>query len=545
MVDTLGAVAATTAEMASGAGAEIAASATGAALEGAVEAGIATSLNATEAATSIVPDLPASTLVDRAIVMGDPTTALQQVADMPDIPATPLNPRDILNDTRAGKPDLLPKNPSTSSDTVDPGLKQGSENAPPFTRDVSEEAQDAEAEPATLEGFLKEYDDAPQMDQPTEEAVTQVDTTSTVKDQTSPEMARDALSAEIQALKRNESPTPEQQQKLDAMQTELKERDELQTLKAAEPQYLNAQGQARMQELSKKYEGTQAEATDKTQEAVSAAAQDNESEQVTQELQDPGDFDEEAVRQELDTDRQRTNLTEEQKQAYINEKRAEHDQKKSEYDAQKAEKEGEQEKTTAEKKAKLDDDLKKTQEDLVEGRITPKQAQERLKRNERARRDIVNSLVEQFKDGKDLTPFEKEVAEKAMRMQELMIEIQVAPKILGSMEKTIGEMKNKYKEAAQFKITPENADTPEARKNIAIRAGLANQIAAQAAHMAKYSDIVSVNVNEFRSVNSSLMSLIGVRDGFVNMMVQIDTGIRRKVKAHINDATARQIAARA
>lgn len=121
----------------------------------------------------------------------------------------------------------------------------------------------------------------------------------------------------------------------------------------------------------------------------------------------------------------------------------------------------------------------------------------------------------------------------------------MAPKIMKAMEKTIKELKDEYKKAAQFRINEQNAADPKTQENVALRAKLSNQIAAQAAHIAKYAGITSVNVNEFKSVNSDLMKLIGVRSSFNNILVQIGTGIVRKANTYRRDIDARRIVHRA
>jgi len=175
-------------------------------------------------------------------------------------------------------------------------------------------------------------------------------------------------------------------------------------------------------------------------------------------------------------------------------------------------------------------------------KITPQQANERLNRNQNARETLIHSLVKRLEaSDSTLSPFEREVAEKAQEMQQLMYEIQMAPQIMKSMEVVIKKQKQEFRKAAQFEISPENANTPEARKNIALRSGLENQIARQATLMAQFTDVTKYNTNEFYSVNSRLMKLMGVRGVVHDSLVQVGTGIARISKKYTNDARARNI----
>ena len=117
----------------------------------------------------------------------------------------------------------------------------------------------------------------------------------------------------------------------------------------------------------------------------------------------------------------------------------------------------------------------------------------------------------------------------------------MAPQIMKSMEVVIKKQKQEFRKAAQFEISPENANTPEARKNIALRSGLENQIARQATLMAQFTDVTKYNTNEFYSVNSRLMKLMGVRGVVHDSLVQVGTGIARISKKYTNDARARNI----
>ncbi|GIV76302.1 MAG: hypothetical protein KatS3mg050_0696 [Litorilinea sp.] len=262
------------------------------------------------------------------------------------------------------------------------------------------------------------------------------------------------------------------------------------------------------------------------------------------ESKDLGEFNEKAVRQAIENDRNRKDWTQDQKDAYVNARRAEHD-KKAVYDESLKQKENEQELTTEQQKQKLDQELAQVQEDLGEGKITAQDALQKLVNNRHARDILLRSVLEKHQKGKELTPYEKVVAEKTLQMQKLMREVQMAPKVMKAMEKTIKGLKDEYKKAAQFRINEQNAADPKTQENVALRAKLSNQIAAQAAHIAKYAGITSVNVNEFKSVNSDLMKLIGVRSSFNNILVQIGTGIVRKANTYRKDIDARRIVHRA
>lgn len=367
---------------------------------------------------------------------------------------------------------------------------------------------------------------------PEEPPADQTDVEPTATADAEPESVRDRLTSRIDELKAKENPTPEDKKELSKANLELAERDRRDTLNAAEPDSLSQDDAAERDRLNGKYGTPNAEA---------AAAQPPDAES-SQEPTDPGEFNEQAVRDQIEADRNRKDWTQDQKDAYVSAQRAEHDKKKAEYDATMKEKEQQQELTTEEQKQKLDQELEQVQQDLIDGKITAKEASERLTANSRAREVIVKSLVERFRKGEEMTPFEKEVAEKSIQMQQLMREIQMAPKIMTAMEQTIKKLKAEYKKASDYQINPQNADSPDTRQNVALRAQLSNQIAAQATHMARYADITAINVNEFKNVNSELMTLIGVRGRLKNALVMIGTGIRRKAKTYEVDIKARRIA---
>jgi|GEM_PF-5962101 len=202
--------------------------------------------------------------------------------------------------------------------------------------------------------------------------------------------------------------------------------------------------------------------------------------------------------------------------------------------------------TTEAQVQQLNQELKDIQKELIDGDLTPQQANDRLAQNQNARESLMKGIMKRLEQGdKNLTPFEKEVAEKALEMQQLMQEIRMAPKVMDAMEQVIKKLKKDFASATRFKITPENANSDEARKNTALRGQLANQIAGQAAHMARYADITSINCNEYRSVNSSLMKLMGVRGYFADAFVQIGTSISRRANTYKTDIIARGIVQRA
>lgn len=362
------------------------------------------------------------------------------------------------------------------------------------------------------------------------------DTETPVPPDAEPESVRDQLTSRIATLKSEANPTPEQQRELTKANLELAERDMKDTLNAAEPDSLSAEDAAQRDKLNEKY------GTPNAQAAAEDTIPDQPAAEAAQEPVDPGEFNEQAIRDQIEADRNRRDWTQDQKDAYVNSQRAEHDQKKADYDKAVEAKGQERELTTEQTKQKLDKELQQVQQDLIDGKITAQEASRRLSANRNARELIVKSLVERFTNGEEMTPFEKEVAEKSIQMQQLMREIQMAPKVMTAMEQTIKKLKAEYKKAAGYQITPQNADNPDTRQNVALRSQLSNQIAAQATHMARYADITAINVNEFKSVNSSLMTLIGVRGGFKDMLVQIGTGIRRKAKTYSVDIKARNIA---
>ncbi|QQS44697.1 hypothetical protein IPM65_03835 [Candidatus Roizmanbacteria bacterium] len=351
-----------------------------------------------------------------------------------------------------------------------------------------------------------------------------------------PESVRDKLTSRISDLEKRKDLTPQEQRELTKSKLEVAERDRRDELNAAEPDSLTPEDVTDKDRLNEKYGKPNAEA------AAEDTLPDASPSPEASEPVDPGKFDEKAIRDQIEADRNRRDWTQDQKDAYVNAQRAEHDKKKAEYDKAVAEKDQQKEQTTEQRKQELDQELQQVQQDLIDGKITAKEASERLTANRHARELIVKSLVERFKKGEEMTPFEKEVAEKSIQMQQLMREIQMAPKVMTAMEQTIKKLKAEYKKASAYQINAENADTPDTRQNVALRAQLSNQIAAQATHMARYADITAINVNEFKSVNSNLMSLIGVRGTLRNVMVQIGTGIRRKAKNYEVDIKARRIA---
>ena len=214
-----------------------------------------------------------------------------------------------------------------------------------------------------------------------------------------------------------------------------------------------------------------------------------------------------------------------------------------EYDDKNPEATEDQSETAEQSKKRLDEDVQKIQEELSAGKITPQQAAERLNGNMRAREQVVNLLVSRLEKGdQSLTSFEREVAKNGAEMQRLMYEIMYAPRVVKQMEITLQKLKDEYKNVKNFKITEQNANSADARENVQKRAMLANQIAAQAAHMARYVNIVGNNVNEFISTNSRLENLIGARIPLYNMVIQIGTGLRRRSSSYMTDARARVIA---
>lgn len=445
------------------------------------------------------------------------------------------SPDEVMNATRiGGTPGELPKVAEPSMDTaVPPGQGKSVENGMADQPDQANTETDEATNGNNGSGTVAEAD-APAPETPEEAPADMTDVEPTAIDANpEPEAVRDQLSSRIDELKAKENPTPDEKKELSKANLELAERDRRDTLNAAEPDSLTADDAAERDRLNGKYGTPDAEA---------AAAAQPPTEETSQELTDPGQFDEQAVRHQIENDRNRKDWTEDQKEAYVSAQRAEHDKKKAEYDAAMKEKGEKQELSTEQQKQKLDQELQKVQQDLIDGKITAKEASERLTANRHARETIVRSLVERFRKGEEMTPFEKEVAEKSIQMQQLMREIQMAPKVMTAMEATIKKLKAEYTKAAGYQINAQNADSPDTRQNIALRSQLSNQIAAQATHMARYADITSINVNEFKSVNSSLMNLIGVRGTLRNMMVQIGTGIRRKAKTYEVDIKARRIA---